>query len=352
MPDFMHEALREARLAVGVSRPNPPVGAIVVCGDRIIARGHTQVLGKAHAEVMALQAAGEASRGADLFVTLEPCCHYGRTPPCTNAIIAAGIKRVFFFHADPNPQVAEKSRGILEAAGIEVHGNVSTPGIEFFYEAYDHYVSHKRVFVELKIAQTNDGFIAGPHHERIAITGDVANQWTHELRAASDAIIVGGGTLEHDDPLLTVRGLEGNNPRIVVFSGDRLFSPKLRIFSERASNAPKPTVYSNVPQPALNDVADVRLQRGNTFDVNWVHVLDDLSLANMHRIMVEPGATLARHIFKSGIWNRLDLWTSPKSIGHGIGWNWGSGIEVSLPMEISEDTLNVFWNEQKPHEGL
>ncbi len=344
MSDFMQEALKEARLAVGVSRPNPPVGAVVVRDNQIVGRGHTQVPGKAHAEVMALRAAGDAASGSDLYVTLEPCCHYGRTPPCTEAIIAARIKRVFFSHGDPNPQVAGKTRLILESAGIQVQENVGTPGMEYFYEAYDYYVENRRVFVELKIAQTKDGFIAGPQHERLAITGDKANQWTHQLRAASDAIVIGGSTLVKDDPRLNVRGVEGNNPRIIVFSGNTLFSPSLKIFANIDEESQKPVVYSNVPQPALIAVADVRLQRGTAFDLNWRRVLDDLSLACMHRVLVEPGATLARHILGSGLWNRLDLWTSPTAIGQGIGWNWGSGIDNALSSTIAEDTLDVFWN--------
>ncbi|MBQ5463398.1 MAG: bifunctional diaminohydroxyphosphoribosylaminopyrimidine deaminase/5-amino-6-(5-phosphoribosylamino)uracil reductase RibD, partial [Fibrobacter sp.] len=119
--NFMAFALEQAFFSIGVSRPNPAVGAVVVKDGFVVGKGRTQCPGSAHAEVMALRDAGELAQGASIFVTLEPCCHYGRTPPCTKAIIEAGIKKVFFAHSDPNPVVHGKSRAILEAAGIEVH---------------------------------------------------------------------------------------------------------------------------------------------------------------------------------------------------------------------------------------
>ena len=157
MKPWMAYALEIGRCAIGTSRPNPAVGAVVVKNGSVCAKGQTQSPGSFHAEVMALQTASENAKDADLYVTLEPCCHYGRTPPCTEAIIASGIKRVFFAHKDPNPLVCNKSRQILENAGIEVFEGLEAcqndkelfSEIEHFFEAYDYFVFNKFPFIEL-----------------------------------------------------------------------------------------------------------------------------------------------------------------------------------------------------------
>ncbi len=335
----MQRAFSLAYSAVGVSAPNPAVGAVVVSDGNVVGEGFTQAPGSFHAEVAALRNAGARARGADLWVTLEPCCFYGRTPPCTTAIIDAGIKRVFYSHADPNPRVFGKSKPILEAAGIEVFAGICKQESARFYEAYDHFSATGHTFTEVKIAQTRDGFIAGKNGEPIKITGEETDRLIHRERASSDAILVGGGTLLRDNPSLTVRLFEGNSPQRIIFSGKRMIPGHLNIFQ---SGAP-PVVYSEVPQPALKDRADVRLFAHSGFRENWLQVLQDLSKAGKHRLMVEPGAELARLIFTSGLWNRLDLWTSPQEIHEGLSWN-----QEFFPLEKPEfsdgDQLREFRN--------
>lgn len=353
----MRLALDEARFAVGVSRPNPAVGAVVVKDGIVVGRGRTQRPGSAHAEVMALRDAGELARGAALFVTLEPCCHQGRTPPCTSAIIAAGIAEVNFAHADPNPVVRGNSRGILEGAGVAVYegeeacirahvpkswddagceggcsvlsaspslsdADAASEGrevfheVERFFEAYDYFVRNARPFVELKSAVSEDGYMGavgrGGVHLPIAITGEAANCWNHELRAMSDAVLVGAGTLLADNPRLDVRLAPGNNPVKVVWVPHREFSAEevscLNVFA--GGNC---VVYSCVEQPALKGIAEAVVLKGEDFAALWKSMLDDLGRRGMHRLMVEPGAKLAELIFESGCWNRLDLWRSTDS---------------------------------------
>ena len=373
--NFMQFALEQAFFAIGESRPNPAVGAVVVKDGIVVGKGRTQRPGSAHAEVMALRDAGELARGASIFVTLEPCCHYGRTPPCTKAIIEAGIQKVYFAHSDPNPVVHGKSRKILEEAGIEVHEGVdacilacvedcsngesctecrvfeftsSSPldkasreaegravfaEVERYFEAYDYFVRTKRTFVEVKSAISQDGFMgcvdASGKHLPLAITKQGANCWNHELRAMSDAILVGAGTLLADNPSLDVRYAAGNNPVKIVWAGHHEFSAdeisRLKIFSE--SDA-KPIVFSCVAQPKLLNVAECVILLNDSFAENWRAMVDDLSARGMHRLMVEPGARLARELFNGAavaqsqnaqsqnaqpLWNRLDLWRSTDS---------------------------------------
>ena len=380
--NYMQYALLQSFFAIGESRPNPAVGAVVVKDGIVVGKGRTQRPGSAHAEVMALRDAGELARGASIFVTLEPCCHYGRTPPCTKAIIEAGIQKVYFAHSDPNPVVHGKSRQILEEAGIEVHEGVEAcicacvedcsngesctecnvfeftnptsqdkaareaegrsvfAEVERYFEAYDYFVRTKRTFVEIKSAVSQDGFMgcidAQGSHLPIAITKQGANCWNHELRAMSDAVLVGAGTLLADNPSLDVRYAAGNNPVKIVWAGHHEFSAdeisRLKIFS---AGDVKPVVFSCVAQPKLLNVADFILLPHESFADNWREMIDDLSARGMHRLMVEPGAGLARELFKDEagaqkqdaqnsldnarnaqsqnsqpLWNRLDLWRS------------------------------------------
>ena len=357
--NYMQYALQQAFLAIGFSRPNPAVGAVVVKDGIIVGKGHTQRPGSAHAEVMALRDAGVFAQGASIFVTLEPCCHYGRTPPCTKAIIEAGIKKVFFAHSDPNPVVHGKSRQILEAAGIEVHEGVDAciracvevcpngesagecrvfefmplnsqekaeheaegrdvfAEVERYFEGYDYFVRTKRTFVEVKSAVSQDGFMGcvdtAGNHLPLAITKAGANCWNHELRAMSDAVLVGAGTLLADNPSLNVRYVSGNNPVKVVWAGHHEFSAdEITHLVAFSSKDAKTLVYSCVPQP---NIADFVLLPHESFAENWRAMVDDLSARGMHRLMVEPGAGLARELFNGeSLWNRLDLWRSTDSL--------------------------------------
>ena len=366
--NYLQLALEESFFSIGVSRPNPAVGAVVVKDGIVVGRGRTQRPGSAHAEVMALRDAGELARGAAIYVTLEPCCHYGRTPPCTKAIIEAGIAEVYFAHADPNPLVRGKSRAILEEAGIAVYegedacirasanaasenleelsGECADGGecrvlgfaestadakqegrsvfaeVERYFEAYDYFVCNKRTFVEVKSSVSEDGFMgcsaADGSHLPLKITGQGANCWNHELRAMSDAVLVGAGTLLADNPSLNVRYAQGNSPVKVVWAGHHEFTKaeveSLRVFAPCAEGIFLPIVFSCVAQPHLEGRAEVLELNHELFAENWRAMVDDLSARGMHRLMVEPGERLAREIFDASpdapLWNRLDLWRS------------------------------------------
>jgi diaminohydroxyphosphoribosylaminopyrimidine deaminase/5-amino-6-(5-phosphoribosylamino)uracil reductase len=349
MKPWMAYALEIGRCAIGTSRPNPAVGAVVVKNGSVCAKGQTQSPGSFHAEVMALQTASENAKDADLYVTLEPCCHYGRTPPCTEAIIASGIKRVFFAHKDPNPLVRNKSRQILEKAGIEVFEGLEAcqndkelfAEIEHFFEAYDYFVSNKFPFIELKLAVSADGFIALNDYTPVAITHSEANKKNHRLRSYSDAILVSSRTALLDNPSLDVRHVEGNSPIKIIFGLSTILPKDLKLFSKG-----KTIVFSQNLQEQLKGKAEIVLLPSENFKENWLFMLKYLADLGMHRLMVEPGKILLEEILKSGIWNKFHLWRSNKFLEKGIDVPFLNSY-LKTPQEIislKEDTLHLYKN--------
>jgi diaminohydroxyphosphoribosylaminopyrimidine deaminase/5-amino-6-(5-phosphoribosylamino)uracil reductase len=229
---FMAAALSLGRRNIGRAAPNPAVGALVVKDGVVVARGWTAPNGRPHAETIALLAAGEAARGATLYVTLEPCSHHGATPPCADAIVAAGVARVVTAIEDPDPRVAGRGHARLREAGVEV-----VTGVRAAQARADHLgnilrVTCGRPMVTLKLAQTADGYAAGAEHDpRLFITGPIADAYTHVQRALHGAIMVGSGTAQVDDPLMTVRlpGMEDYKPLRVVLDAKLALSRRSRL---------------------------------------------------------------------------------------------------------------------------
>ncbi len=225
--EYIQRALQLARQGVGTTSPNPSVGAVIVKDGVVVGEGYTQPPGQDHAEVVALKRAGERARGATMYVSLEPCAHYGRTPPCARALIEAGIAEVHMALIDPNPKVNGKGRAALEEAKIKIYlGEGETEARETI-EAYLKYITTGHPFVTIKIAMSLDGKIATPTGDSRWITGPQARSYVHELRRSSDAIMVGIGTVLKDDPQLTARD-DSNKPltrqplRVIVDSRGRL----------------------------------------------------------------------------------------------------------------------------------
>jgi diaminohydroxyphosphoribosylaminopyrimidine deaminase / 5-amino-6-(5-phosphoribosylamino)uracil reductase len=247
---FMEMAFAEARKVKGKTLPNPAVGAVVVKGGQVAGKGGTRPAGQAHAEIVALERAGDKARGSTLYVTLEPCSHHGRTPPCVDAVIAAGVKRVVAAIADANPLVSGDGFRALRKAGIEVDVGLREEDARAFYEGFFFFIRHKRPQIILKVAQSLDGRINARPGEETAITGPEAQAWTHALRARVDAVLITGRTLRADDPDLTPRLLPGAAvPEAIVLSrrgpypGDaKLFAPgraaKTVVVGESAEGLP------------------------------------------------------------------------------------------------------------------
>jgi diaminohydroxyphosphoribosylaminopyrimidine deaminase/5-amino-6-(5-phosphoribosylamino)uracil reductase len=276
---------RAIGLAAGVratTSPNPWVGCVLEAADGRVFEGATQPPGGAHAEAAALAAAGDAARGATAYVTLEPCSHHGRTPPCADALIAAGVARVVVGIEDPDTNVRGTGIAKLRGAGIDVEVGVRAEAVA---EQLAPYVKHRttgRPWVVLKLAASLDGRTAAPDGSSQWITGDAARADAHRLRAESDAVIVGAGTVRADDPSLTVRHVDGPDP--------------LRVVLGRAPDTAK-------VHPCLELSGDLPT------------VLDDLGAKGIVQVLVEGGASVAADFHRSGLVDRYVLYLAPALFG-------------------------------------
>lgn len=230
--DYMRRAIELAQKGSGRTSPNPMVGAVVVKGGKAVGEGYHAKAGRPHAEIEALKKAGRRARGASLYLNLEPCCHFGRTPPCTDAILAAGIARVFVGMRDPNPLVAGRGIGILQKAGVRVQTGILREECERLNEVFVKYIRSRTPFVVLKAAISLDGKIATAAGESRWISGAASRKIVHELRDRVDAVLVGAGTVLKDDPLLTTRlgRRKGKNPVRIVLDNRHLAPLNSRVF--------------------------------------------------------------------------------------------------------------------------
>lgn len=215
---MMLRALELARTALGKTSPNPMVGSVIVQGEKIVGEGFHPRAGQPHAEIFALKQAGDLAKSATVYVTLEPCNHHGRTPPCTEALINTGVAKVIVGMVDPDPRVSGKGIERLVAAGIEVVVGVETAACQALNEAFVHRVTQQRPFGTLKYAMTLDGKIATTTGDSAWISGKDSREFVYQLRAASDAVIIGGTTLSRDNPHLTTHGVSDRSPLRVVMS--------------------------------------------------------------------------------------------------------------------------------------
>ena len=207
--EYMRRALSLARLAVGYTNPNPAVGAVIVKDGFVAGRGCTQPAGSSHAEVVALRQAGEKAKGATMYVTMEPCCHYGRTPPCTQAIINAGISEIYVSLLDPNPLVSGRGMRELNEAGIKTYFGVCQEEAYEINEAYIKFITTGSPFITIKVAMSLDGKIATKTGHSKWISNEEARNYVHSLRHSANAIMVGVNTIIKDNPKLTARGCQG-----------------------------------------------------------------------------------------------------------------------------------------------
>ncbi|MCC3244325.1 bifunctional diaminohydroxyphosphoribosylaminopyrimidine deaminase/5-amino-6-(5-phosphoribosylamino)uracil reductase RibD [Methylocystis sp. WRRC1] len=320
---FMAAALALGRRNMGRTAPNPAVGALVVRDGIIIARGWTAKGGRPHAEAIALAAAGEAARGATLYVTLEPCSHHGSTPPCVDAIIASGIARVVTAMEDPDPRVAGRGHQILRDAGIDVFIGPEAAAARADHLGHILRVTKHRPMVTLKLAQTPDGYAAGAEHDpRLRITGPIADAFTHVQRALHDAIMVGAGTAREDDPLMTVRlpGLEGVTPLRVVLDEKLALSPRSRVASTSRETPLLVITALDVPDADVHrfmdatgaEVAKVPMYEGK---LDLLAALRLLAERGITRVFSEGGPRVAESLLTAGLADEVILHMGVKPLG-------------------------------------
>jgi diaminohydroxyphosphoribosylaminopyrimidine deaminase / 5-amino-6-(5-phosphoribosylamino)uracil reductase len=299
---WMAEAVALGRSVRTSTSPNPWVGAVVVPeGEAPVAEGATSPPGGPHAEVVALDLAGESARGATVYVTLEPCAHHGRTPPCTEPLIAAGVRRVVVGVLDPDPKVSGRGVQQLEDAGITVNVGVGADEVESSLRPYLWHRRRGRPWVVLKLAATLDGRIAAPDGSSRWITGAEARLDAHRLRAESDAILVGAGTVRADDPALTLREVPGRDPLRIVLGG--------------------PPEGARV-LPAL--VHDGPLEP----------LLDELGGRGVLQLLVEGGSRVAASFHRGGLVNQYVLYLAPALLGGNDGIPMFSGPGAPTMAEV------------------
>jgi diaminohydroxyphosphoribosylaminopyrimidine deaminase/5-amino-6-(5-phosphoribosylamino)uracil reductase len=313
----MARALQLAALAEGRTSPNPLVGAVVLDVDgQLVGEGFHALAGGPHAEVGALAQAGERARGGTLIVTLEPCCHHGRTPPCSEAVIAAGIARVVVAMADPHPLVAGGGLARLRTAGLEVIEGVGEAEARRLNQAFLHRVSTGRPLGILKWAMSLDGRTALPNGDSQWISGPQARSWVHRLRARCDAVIVGGGTVRADDPLLTSRGQRQPEPLRVVLSRGLDLPTQARLW-----NGSAPTLVAHGPDiPAgKHDLLEHLAERGVIPAAlpacEPAALLEDLARRGCNQVLWECGPALAAAAVKQGCVQQLAAVIAPKLLG-------------------------------------
>ena len=320
---YMRLALALGRRGQGRTWPNPAVGAVVVKDGIIVGRGWTQPGGRPHAEPEALRRAGEAARGATLYVTLEPCSHFGKSPPCVDAVIASGISRVVSAIEDPNPEVAGKGHAKLRAAGITVDAGFCAAEAARDHAGHFRRVRDGRPHVILKLAVSADDKIGGSGRKPLAISGEAAKTKVHLLRAHSDAILVGIGTVLSDDPLLTCRlpGMEARSPvRVVLDRALRMPGDSRLVHSARAT--PLWAVTSETAEAAAAmklGAAGAQVIRVPTNlakpGLDLTAVLHALSEKGISRLMVEGGARVASSFVAADLADEIWLLRAPAKVG-------------------------------------
>ena len=325
--DYMKDAIALARRGLGQVAPNPAVGCVLVLTDgpegRVVGRGHTQSGGRPHAETVALADAGDLARGAVVYVTLEPCAHHGKTPPCADALIAAGVARVVSALKDPDPRVAGGGHSRLRQAGIAVDIGVEAAAAREVNVGYFTRVATGRPYVQLKLAVSEDWKIAAEPGRPTAVTGAQARRATHLLRAQTDAILVGKGTWEADDPALTCReeGLEDRSPIRIVLDA-RAELPVRSKLVRSARQVPLWVVASEAaPRERRRALADLgaRIVACPTKDdhIDLGRLLGLLGHDGLTRLLVEGGGKVAQSLIGAGLVDELILFRAARKLGAG-----------------------------------
>jgi diaminohydroxyphosphoribosylaminopyrimidine deaminase/5-amino-6-(5-phosphoribosylamino)uracil reductase len=331
---YMRVAIAQARKALGRVSPNPMVGAVVVKRRAIVGMGYHHQAGGPHAEINALARAGKKSHGADLYVNLEPCGHYGRTPPCVDAVIKSGVTRVVIGMLDPNPLVSGKGIKKLKEAGVATTVGILKEECRKLNEVYLKYITRKVPFVMLKVGASLDGKIATRSGDSRGITGEKSLRLVHQLRNQVDAIMVGIGTVKADDPLLTTRlpGKAGRDPIRVIVDSTLRISPEARVFNRhsetgviiattrRASQGKKKLLEEKGARVITVDAINGR--------VNLKKLMRALGEREISSLLIEGGTEVITSALRDNIVDKIFFLFAPKLLGGRTAWGITAGEGV------------------------
>ena len=341
---YLHQALELAKIRRGFCAPNPSVGAVIVKGSKVIATGYHLGPGQPHAEVDALAKLKNKAKGTTVYVTLEPCCHFGRTPPCTDALIKAGVKRVVYGYRDPNPIVSGKGEAALSEAGILCE-YFPLPEINSFYESYTHWHTSQKPFITAKIAMTLDGKIAGKDGERIQITGDALNDFTHFFRKNTDAILTTIKTILKDDPLMNARHQDETTSKKLYILDSQLTMPlNAKVFKStesitifHAKNAP-PSQQEKLTKLGARCIPIDHAQDGLDLD----QAVSAIGKDGIHDLWIESGGQCFTSFINKSLLQRAFIYIAPRWLGEGIS-------AFSQPFDFRSEQIH--W-EQLGHDVL
>jgi len=328
--ELMRAALAEARRGLGHTAPNPAVGCVIVKQGRIVAAGYHAKAGNAHAEIEALRRAGRRARGATIYVTLEPCCHHGKTPPCTDALVAVAPARIVVGSRDPNPRVSGRGIRALRAAGIRVDTGLLEAECDDVIRGFSHWIRRGRPWVHLKLAATLDGRIATRTGASRWISSPASRRLVQELRARADAVLVGVSTVLADDPRLTCRLAGARQPLRIVLDRRLRTPPTARVLAGRA-----PTLIVCAPnarraaRKSLVAAGAEIVELEGAERVVWRKLLAELGRRDVHELLIEGGAKVAGSALGAQMVNGLTFFYNPRIIG-------GDGVPMIGPLAIDE----------------
>lgn len=314
---YMSRCLQLAEYGAGHVAPNPMVGAVLVCDDKIVGEGYHRHFGEAHAEPNAINSVKnpELLQKSTLYVSLEPCSHYGKTPPCADLIVSTGIQRVVIGTLDPNPQVAGRGVEILRKAGIEVEIGVLEADCRELNKRFFIFQEQKRPYVLLKWAQTQDGFMdrirTNVIEPPLQISNNITRQFTHKMRSENQSILVGANTVLLDNPTLTVRNWSGKTPIRIGIDRQGQIPDDFHLLDGSVSTI----IFTEKDQPDKPHVEFVKID----FDSNCIQtILTKIYERNIHSVLVEGGPTILNSFLEAGLWDEANVEVSPQRIFEGV----------------------------------
>ncbi|MFH1784120.1 MAG: bifunctional diaminohydroxyphosphoribosylaminopyrimidine deaminase/5-amino-6-(5-phosphoribosylamino)uracil reductase RibD [bacterium] len=347
---YMNMALELAAMGRGMVSPNPMVGCVIVKNGDISGRGFHRCCGKEHAEIHALRQAGRKARGATMFVTLEPCSHHGKTPPCTEEIIKAGIKQVVIAMRDPNPKVNGSGIKKLKSRGIRIQVGEMRDEARLLNESYIKYIKSAMPFVTVKAAMTLDGKIATRSGDSKWITNELSRKYVHELRSSSDAVLVGINTVLRDDPELTARDVRRRSkkgPIRIVVDDKLIIFPKARVLNTKA---PVIIATTKMADPRKREILKkkhitVLIVSHKNGKLNMKELFRRLAKVGISSVLVEGGGNINASVIEAGLADKVMFFIAPKIIGgaNALTPVEGTGIEkLSRAISVKRLSLRKF----------